>query len=108
MKTALTFCVFLLVLAAAKELPAMGRINGLPTTTVALKFRGITGNNFFAIVGDIGHVKVFTEPCVARRRLDLEFRNAPLDLVVEAVASQFHFTLAFDDQTLRVGCALEQ
>lgn len=84
---------------------ADAKLDGFPNKKVSVELRDVTLGKFLAIVGQMApEVNVVADECSSAKKLNLKFKNAPLNMVIEAVAADLHLNMVFDQGTLRVSC----
>lgn len=95
-----------LLIATFAAAPARGDASqALSIKPITVELRNVTLDNFFRILGGGGGFTTSVDACASAKKLTLKMRNAPLDVVVRAVAEREHLTYRFEGDQLSVGCA---
>lgn len=56
------------------------------------------------LLADVGGRDIVADACVKGRRIDLQLKNTPVSLVLDALALKLHLTYTDDGKAIHVGC----
>jgi type II secretory pathway component GspD/PulD (secretin) len=76
----------------------------LSTKRVSLQFRQVPARDLFNILGDAAQKQFRLDACIADRKVDVKFQNAPLRMVVDAIGLQLSLTYRDGGSWIDVTC----
>ena len=69
---------------------------------ISVEFKDIQLSNLFKILGEISHQEFRLAPALAEQKATLKFHNVPVQLVLDAVATQFDVRYLREEGVVRV------
>lgn len=90
--------------AASSSSPNDEALTVVPDRRLDLEVRQVQASNLFRLLGEASRTTVTLDACVAEKRVDARFRNAPARLIFAALGEQLGLAYQREGATLHVRC----